>query len=483
MKVYEIISESRLNEGATADFFTQAWERAGKLFTTDLLKSAAKKAGNGGAESYVKKELFSKYKSGGFLGFGSKVDKAQWLAMDQAATKYAEERFDAQFSRFEAPRPIEAIVQPKVAGTSGTAAQQVGTGIMGADGKEIMKTVPGTKGTAAVENDLFTKYPTAKQDVLDLAEAKFLDKCEDMYKTTDPKELAKLADQAKKGAAKKGESEVANRFARRFGTSASIKGSLGVLQKTWLSANAITTLAILYKPLSTYFNNMEAARKYLELGDDGFQQLKSSGQLNGMSIDGQVPQNVEEWFVLYNHAQLQVCVAKLAEALTVTFVVSSAGYGLFRGIGAFIPGVKSLTNLAAPAAFNLFLNAMMQDPEPGKVMLGIVMNTWLGKATWVADIWQKYQIPSEGEARARYNAVVEKINNGITKSDGKTDQTDTTPIAQGGKAADDANGTTAQEPEPTPVTQAGPAAVDKSTWKRDWQGYPINPATGIAELD
>ena len=264
MKVYEIISESRLDEGATAELFDKAWEAAARFFTKDLLAAAAKKAGSGGAESYVKKQIFSKYETGGFLGFGSKIDKAQWTQMDQAATRYAQEKFDAQFNRFEAPRPIETIVQPKVAGTAGTGAQQVGTGIMGADGKEIMRTVPGTKGTAAVENDLFTKYPNAKQDVEDLAQAKFLDKCEDLYKTTDPKELAKVAEKAKSAAGKKAGEAVANRFARRFGTSASIKGTLGVLQKTWLSANAIATVAILYKPLRTYFDNMEAARKYLE---------------------------------------------------------------------------------------------------------------------------------------------------------------------------------------------------------------------------
>jgi hypothetical protein len=477
MKVHEIISESRLDEGATAEIFDKIWASATKLFDKNLLAAAAKKAGNGGAEKYMRTEIISKYKTGGFLGFGEKLDKAQWAQMDQAAKKYAEERFDAQFHRFEAPRPIETIVKPKVAGTAGTGAQQVGTGIMGADGKEIMKTVPGTKGTAAVENDLFTKYPSSKQDVLDLAEAKFLDRCEDLYKTTDPKKLAQVARSAG------GSAVFANRFARRYGTSIGIKESLGVLQKTWLTANFITTFAILYKPLSTYFNNMEAARKYLELGDKGFQQLKNAGQLEGMTIDGQSPQNVEEWFVLYNHAQLQVCVAKLAEALTVTFVVSGAGYIVFRGMGAFIPGVKKLTNLAAPAAFNLFLNAMMQDPEPGKVMLGIVMNTWLGKATWIADIWQEYQIPSEGEARARYTAVVEKINKGIESGGEDNKEAEpTTPIGQGGKA-DTANGATAQEPAAQSTPAAGPAAVDKSTWKRDWQGYPINPATGIAELD
>jgi hypothetical protein len=468
MKVHEIISESRLDEGATAEIFDKIWASATKLFDKNLLAAAAKKAGNGGAEKYVRTEIISKYKTGGFLGFGEKLDQAQWAQMDQAATRYADERFDAQFHRFEAPRPIETIVKPKVAGTAGTGAQQVSTGIMGVDGKEIMKTVPGTKGTAAVENDLFTKYPSSKQDVLDLAEAKFLDRCEDLYKTTDPKKLAQVAEKAAFSATKKASETVANRFARRYGTSIGIKESLGVLQKTWLTANCITTVVILYKPLSTYFTNMEAARKYLELGDEGFQQLKNAGQLEGMTIDGQSPQNVEEWFVLYNHAQLQVCVAKLAEALTVTFVVSGAGYGVFRGMGAFIPGVKKLTNLAAPAAFNLFLNAMMQDPEPGKVMLGIVMNTWLGKATWIADIWQEYQIPSEGEARARYTAVVDKINKGIESGGEDNKEAEpTTPVGQGGKA-DTANGATVQ---------------DKSTWKRDWQGYPINPATGIAELD
>ena len=295
----------------------------------------------------------------------------------------------------------------------------------------------------------------------------------------------KILKDLRKGATAKAGETVANRFARRYGTSIAIKESLGVLQTTWLTANVITTTVILWKPLSTYATNMAAARKYLELGDEGFQQLKNAGQLEGMTIDGQSPQNVEEWFVLYNHAQLQVCVAKLAEALTVTFVVSLVGYGVFRGLGKFIPGVKKLTNLAAPAAFNLYLNAMMQDPEPGKVMLGIVMNTWLGKATWAADIYQKFRIPSEGEARARYNAVVDKVNKGI-ESGGKDNKEaePTTPIGQGGKY-DTTNGATTQEPNvTTPDEQPAVATpVDKSTWKRDWQGYPINPATGNAELD
>jgi len=285
-------------------------------------------------------------------------------------------------------------------------------------------------------------------------------------------------------AAKAGE-----KIAEKYGTSSAIKTSLKKLKSIWLLANLGTTGYLLLKPLGTYADNMEAARKYLELGDEGFQQLKSSGQLKDMTINGQEPQTVEEWFVLYNHAQLDVAIAKMLESFTVTLAVSSAGFLFFGGsayiIGKFVVGVSKLNKaatVAAPGAFNLFYAAMNADPAPNAFTIGIVMATWLGKATWAADIYQKYRIPDVNESIKRYNAVVDKINAGLTTDANKSKQDDadkTTPVDQGGKTAEPNETPPAEQPAVT--TPAAP--VDKSTWKRDWQGYPINPATGNAELD
>jgi hypothetical protein len=295
-----------------------------------------------------------------------------------------------------------------------------------------------------------------------------------------------LKDLRKGGSAAK----AGGKIAEEYGTSDGVKKSLGILKKTWLWTNFGTTIALLlFQPLGTYANNMEAARKYLELGDEGFQQLKSAGQLKDMTINGQEPQNVEEWFVLYNHAQLDVALAKMLESFTVTLAVSSAGFFLFGKVatiaGKFVAGLSTLNKgatIAAPAAFNLYLAAMNTDPAPNALVIGIVMGTWLGKLTWAADLYQKYRIPDVNESIKRYNAVVDKVNTGLTTDANKSKQDDadkTTPVDQGGKTAEPNETPPAEQPAVT--TPAAP--VDKSTWKRDWQGYPINPATGIAELD
>lgn len=495
MKVYEIISESRLNEGmageAPVGIFLKARYQLGRLFGEDLATFLEKKAGkDNGAANFIGAELRSKYEKGGVLGIGAKLDRGAFTKLNAAAEKYADELFDARINKFAEPKPVEAIVPPKQAATPGTPAKgptqepilgNNGQPIIGADGKPAMKSVPGTPatpGTAEVPNDLFAQFPDARKDILQLAEAKYLDRIASEFGTTDAKKVAEKAAEAKAG--KEAKVKAGNRFTV-WGT---VKGVIALVGGVYSLLNLAILGKILYGPISTYKKTMDSAREYLgDTDNNAFQQLKDAGQLKGMSYQGREPENIEEWFVLYNRLQMQKAVAKMLEILSGSLLVSATGYGIFRLIGTFIPGVTKLTKIASPAAFNLIALEIAKDPNPSQMILTLVMHNPLlmsDGATELANWMQESEVanmPKYKDSIERYNTIVKNVNAAIAKEaeaskkkdadSVKTDEpvTPGTETNQGAKAVEPANTTT--------TTSAPEPAVVKRQY--NYQGQEINP--------
>jgi len=500
MKVYEIISESRLDEtplgGKGPGLLLKARYQMGRLFGEDLATFLEKKAGKEKAAEFIEAQIADKYEKGGILGYGGRLDRESFAKLRSAADKYADELYDARINRFTEPRPIEAIVPPKQAATPGTPATPAtkepmlganGQPIIGADGGPAMKTVPGkpaTPGTPEVPNDLFAQFPDARKDILQLAEAKYLDRIADQFGTTNAKKVAELAAEAKAGKIKSG-----NRFTVWGKGVATVVAMVGGV---YALLNLAILGKILYGPISTYKQTMDKARQYLgDTDNDAFQQLKDAGQLKGMSYQGREPENIEEWFVLYNHIQMQKAVAKMLEILSGSLLVSATGYGIFRVIGAFIPGVTKLTKIASPAAFNLIAMEIAKDPNPSQVILSLVMHNPLllsDGATELADWMQGSEVagmPKYKDSIERYNTIVKNVNAAIAKEQEASKKQDSeagtekeaepaapgTATNQGAKAVDPA------APAAPASANAEPAVVPSTATKRtfDFMGRETNP--------
>jgi len=497
MKVHEIISESRLNEGYLGQtlgdegpgILLKAQYKLRQLFGLDMATFLEKKAGkDNAAEKLVAYQIADKYEKGGILGIGARLDREAFTKLRSAADKYADELYDARINKFTEPRPVEAIVPPKQAATPGTPAKgrtqepmlgNNGQPIIGADGKPAMKSVPGTPatpGTPAVPNDLFAQFPDARKDILQLAEAKYLDRIASQFGTTNPKKVAEKAAEAKEAKAAKVKS------GNRFTVWGTVKGVIALVGGVYALLNLAILGKILSGPISTYKKTMDSAREYLgDTDNNAFQQLKDAGQLTGMSYQGREPENIEEWFVLYNRLQMQKAVAKMLEILSGSLLVSATGYGIFRVLGTFIPGVTQLTKIASPAAFNLIALEIAKDPNPSQVILTLVMHNPLlmsDGATELANWMQESEVanmPKYKDSFERYDKIVKNINAAIAKEaeaskakDAESEKTDE-PVPPGTATN---QGAKAEVPAPSEPAVAQTPAVKR---QYDYQGREINP--------
>jgi hypothetical protein len=262
-------------------------------------------------------------------------------------------------------------------------------------------------------------------------------------------------------------------------------------QTLWLGGNGLIAGSTIYSIIDTYFNNMAQARAGLADGEEYFQKLEAAGQLkNFPTIDGRPVANIEEWFVLFHRRQVELAIAKILQALAQTAIVGLVAFNLLKFSTLGLAGSKTLWVLGPPA-YNMILAKMADNADPWGWAVDLIATDILGVAsttTWVAEIYQKFQLPNDSAVRAKFQTALDSVNKSVSADNKKSQDNNptgqTTPVGQGGKD-DTTNGTTTQEPNvTTPDEQPAVATpVDKSTWKRDWQGYPINPATGNAELD
>jgi len=512
MKVHEIISESRLDEGYIGKLFF-------KFLDKDIIRTAERYAGKGGAEEVVAKELKEKYEKDRRFLIGGRLDKMQWQGMVEAAERHAQDRFDRftqgdlttkDVNTFLPPQTPAVKGTPFVPGTSATT-KQVPTGIVDANGKMTYKTVtvPGRPSVAAVPdvpavpNKLLTDYPDAYKDIQLLSDAKFLDKIEDRYKTTDRSELEKIAEEnaekAKKDTKDSNSSSSGRKLVIGKALAATLKGITWFVKQLALASPALYPIL---RPFYDYKQYMEVARQALDQN-----KMPGPEDTARFTINGQPVQTVEEWFVCYNHEQMQLAVAKSIQNFGVAALSSVVIGVLFKFIGGFIG--KAVTFTANAAASPII--AGMKGPYTW--LDSLLINTWLQQvgAKDLADWWQGgdlrihtpftdlgfdsvKQLPNYQSSLTKYNETVERLKktdtDALAKAQEKADAEEKKAADDAGQGGRDDTKTTgseetpAQSQEPAQTQQPAqepppaPTPVDKSTWKRRFDGMVQNPETG-----
>jgi hypothetical protein len=200
-----------------------------------------------------------------------------------------------------------------------------------------------------------------------------------------------------------------------------------------------------------------------------------------MTINGKTPENVEEWFVLYNHAQIQKAVAKMMQGTLVSVLFTAAGFTLFLIFGSWIPGAVKIGTVLSPAVFNTFLYHFQQEPNPSQLVVSLVMSTWFRKVTGLADWYVELGLLPDAESKAKYNAIAEKINKGYSADEKKAEEEDEKKAKEAeSEKTDDSvppgtatnQGAKAEVPAPSEPAVAQTPAVKR---QYDYQGREINP--------
>jgi len=219
---------------------------------------------------------------------------------------------------------------------------------------------------------------------------------------------------------------VSSAIASRFGTPGGITEGLGWLKTTWLIGNGALALGLLAQPIKKYYDDMEGALDGLHQGATYYEALKATpGALEEVTTkDGTAPQNVEEWFVMYNHKQAERLMATMVGKLGGAMLYGAVGLGLFSLVGKFIPGVTAIGNAVTPAIFNSALAGSDDNPKSW-ILVMVMHNIFYAQdaARTGSDLYAQFNLPSAEDAIARYNAAVEKINKGV-KADKKQSQAD-----------------------------------------------------------
>ena len=217
-------------------------------------------------------------------------------------------------------------------------------------------------------------------------------------------------------------------------TSSTMLANLGGWKKWWLGANALIAGSTLFSIFDTYDKNMDYARKGLAQGQTFFDDLKEQGQLAGMTINGQEPQNVEEWFVLFNHNQAELTAAKMAEIGTLAVLGSAVSFGLLRFVSSGIAGTAGV--LSGPLAYNAWLAYLANEDDPWKYFQGVILDHMIARdaTTFLADIYQNRQIPDGSESKRKVADIINKIRSGYKADDKKSQEKDNvTPTLDNGE--------------------------------------------------
>jgi hypothetical protein len=332
MKVSEIITPQPLHEEGVAKSLLVdlplwaikgARERIARFLDKDIMATIERKASaDGGAEKFVKEEILDHYKSGGM--FSKKVDKETLNRVNSYAEQIARERYDALHGTpIRIMRTPEEILGNKVDAVPATPATKQpvlghdGNPILDADGRPMLKDVPGTPGKDAVPNDLLANEQT-KSDIVALAEAKYRDRL--MKETGTADEAA--ADKVIKEKTGKGNKDDTP---EKDTSSDKPKKSTGATYRVWTWILRFTILLevlnqinqAIMRPYADYLYNVRRAKMYLDSNT-------RPGDNSDVNPDGTV-MSLDDWFDTLNRTQLLEAVKKSMQIEAQTALTLNVG--------------------------------------------------------------------------------------------------------------------------------------------------------------